>query len=312
VKRTRLVLVVAALAALLAACSPSEHRATATVANTTAFPVTLTAANGPISIPHRPTRIVSLSASATTMLYAIGAGHQVTAVDKYSTYPAHTPLTTLTGFETDPEIYVPYRPDLLILAQDETGKLASQLAELGIPTLILPPANGVEDTYRQISLLGRATGHLGAATNENASIRRHLAAIVRSVGRRARGLTYYQEVDPTLYTATSKTFIGGLYKSLGMVDIADGAISKGNEYPQLSAEALVAASPDYVFLADATCCGQSPRSFDSRSGYATIRAIKDHHVFVVPEAIASEWGPRIVQFLQIIANDVTGGTSRPT
>ena len=308
-KRTPLLLVMTALAGLLAACSSPKTQPAAAVVRTATFPVTVSGANGAITIASRPTRIVSLSASATTMLYAIGAGHQVIAVDKYSTYPAHTPLTSLTGFETDPEVYVPYRPDLLILAQDETGKLVSQLAELKIPTLILPPATSVADTYGQIDTLGRATGHVAAAAREDASVRNQLAAIIKSVGPRAKGLTFFQEVDPTLYTATSHTFIGSLYKSLGMVNIADPAIATGNQYPQLSPEALVAASPDYVFLADGTCCGQNAVSFARRPGFSTIRAIRDHHVFVVPEDIASEWGPRIVQFLQIVARDVTGHSS---
>jgi iron complex transport system substrate-binding protein len=269
--------------------------------------VTVTASNGAVRIPSRPTRIMSLSASATSMLYDIGAGRQVVAVDKYSTDPPRAPRTSLTGFETSAETYVRFHPDLVVLAQDE-GTLSSQLAGLGIPTLVLPAATTIEDTYEQITVLGKATGHVVAAAAEDRSIRRKLAAIVRSVGDRGRGITYYQEVDPTLYTATSHTFDGALYKSLGMVNIADAANAGGDNYPQISAEFLIQASPDYVFLADDTCCGQTAVSFSRRPGYATIRAVQLHHVFVIPDAIAAQWGPRVVTFLQMVADDLTASS----
>lgn len=310
--RRLIVLPVMAVMAASALCACSSNLAASPPSSSPAsggtFPVTVTASNGPVTIPARPTRIMSLSASATSMIYDIGAGHQVVAVDKYSTDPPNAPRTQITGFETGPESYVPLHPDLVVLAQDQ-GTLASQLASLAIRTLILPPAVTMNDTYAQIALLGKATGHVAAAVAENASIRQKLAAIVRSVGSRGRGITYYQEIDPTLYTVTSDTFIGALYKSLGMVNVADGAIASGNNYPQISAESLIQANPDYVFLADDTCCGQTAATFSMRTGYSTIRAVRLRHVFLIPDAIASEWGPRVVTFLQMVANDLTKSSS---
>src|SRR3712207_7150277 len=48
---------------------------------------------------------------------------------------------------------------------------------------------------------------------------------------------------------------------------ADG--SKGG-YPQLSAEALVKADPDMIFLADAVCCQQNADTVKARPGWAGI------------------------------------------
>jgi len=47
------------------------------------FPVTVTPTGGkPVTLTTRPERIVSLSPTSTEDLFAIGAGAQVTAVDK--------------------------------------------------------------------------------------------------------------------------------------------------------------------------------------------------------------------------------------
>lgn len=313
-KRVTAALVV--LVCLLAGCR-SAPTATAPSASTQAptqgaFPVTVTAADGAVRIPARPTRIVSMSATATEMLYAIGAGPQVVAVDKYSTDPPNAPRTSYTGSETSAEGYMTFHPDLVLLAFDTNNALVAQLRTLGVPALLLPPAATLNDTYDQFTELGEATGHVGAAASEVASIRQHLDAIASSVGTRARGLTYYQEVDPTLYTATSKTFIGALYARLGMVNIADPADKAGSGYPQLNAEYLIKANPDLVFLADSQCCAQTPATFAARPGFSVLDAVRRGHVFSIPDPIASEWGPRVVDFLSTVAADVEQVTATPT
>ena len=92
-----------------------------------AFPVTVTAENGAVTIPASPKRIVSMSATATQMLYAIGAGPQVVAVDKYSTDPPNAPRTSFTGSETSAEGYMTFHPDLVVVAFDTGHNLVAQL-----------------------------------------------------------------------------------------------------------------------------------------------------------------------------------------
>jgi iron complex transport system substrate-binding protein len=317
----RTIAVIAVLATALAACSSTSSRkappaaAAAATAQATAapptsapppsFPATVTASNGAITIPARPTRILSLSATATEMLYTIGAGGQVVGVDKYSTDPPYAPRTAFDGTE-GAESYVPLHPDLVILSPFDTdGKVASQLATLHIPAMLLPPAKTIDDTYSQFTVLGQATGHVTEAAAEDAALRRKLDAIVAGVGDRAKGLTYYHEVDNTLYTATSKTFIGALYARLGMVNIADAADHSGSGYPQLSAEYLVKADPDFVFLADTVCCHESASTFAARPGFSVLKAVKSGHVVGLPDPVAAEWGPRVADFLQDIADAVT-------
>ncbi|MGH3828213.1 MAG: ABC transporter substrate-binding protein, partial [Pseudonocardiaceae bacterium] len=100
-------------------------------ATTGNFPVSVKSGDGTVRIPARPERILSLSASATQMLYAIGAGSQVVGVDKYSSYPANAPRTKFTGYESSAEDYLYLRPDLVIFAF-ETGTLIQQLQALHI------------------------------------------------------------------------------------------------------------------------------------------------------------------------------------
>lgn len=270
------------------------------------FPVSVTSAGATVRIDARPTRILSLSASATQMLYTIGAGPQVVGVDKYSTYPRRAPRTQFTGDESSAEDYLRLHPDLVILAFDP-HHLVAQLETLHIPALLLPTAASVKDAYRQIRELGAATGHRAGAAREVTSVKGSLARISGSVRGRARGKTYYIELDPTLYTMTSKTWVGGLFGRLGMRDVADPA-AHGSISPQLSAEYLVKANPDYVFLADTLCCAQTVSTFAHRPGFEALRAVRSHHVVAVNDSLASEWGPHSMEtFLQVVAHAVAGG-----
>lgn len=277
-----------------ASASPPAKTASST------FPVTLSTAAGKVTITSKPTRILCLSASATQMLYSIGAGKQVVGVDKYSTWPAGAPRTDFTGFETSAQDYLYLHPDLVIFAFSE-GTLVKQLQLLNIPALVLPPAANFAGVYNQINELGIATGHVGAAAKLDSSLANHLASAKKKAGRGGRGDTYYIEISPNYYTATSKTFIGAEMGLFSMRDIADAA-GHGTGYPQISAEYVLKENPDYVFLADTVCCHQTPATFAHRPAFSLLRAVKDHHVYGVNDSVASQWGPHTIEeFVSFLA-----------
>ena len=246
-----------------------------------------------------PKRIVSLSPTATEMLFAIGAGSQVVAVDSNSNYPKEAPRTDLSAYQPNLEAIAGYKPDLVVYS-DDPGELAAGLGKLSIPAMAEPAATSLDGTYAQIDQLGRATGHEAEAARLTATMKAEIAKIV-AAGRPERHLTYYHELDKNLYTATSKTFIGQLYAQLGMKNIADAADKEGTGYPQLSAEYVVKADPDLIFLADTKCCGQSAKTVAARDGWDKITAVRSGGVVELDDDVASRWGPRVVDFLKIIA-----------
>jgi iron complex transport system substrate-binding protein len=266
------------------------------------FPLKLKAADGVVTIMKRPARIVSLSATATEDLYAVGAGIQVVAVDSYSTYPPQAPRTHLSGFTPNIEAIAKYRPDLVLIDTD-AKHIVRELGKVGIPVLVEPPAANLNDVYAEITQIAKVAGHAQTASRVNANIRRQVAAIVRSVPRPTTPLTVYHELDQHFYSATSRTFIGQMYKLLGLVNIADKAKGSGT-YPQLSAEYIIASNPDLIVLADTVCCGQTRATVAARPGWSGISAVKSGEVVPVNDSIASEWGPRIVLFLKAVASAV--------
>jgi iron complex transport system substrate-binding protein len=228
------------------------------------FPVTIAEAGGAsVTITKQPQRIVSLSPTATEMLFAIAAGGQVVAVDDQSTYPANAPVTKLSGFQPNVEAIAAYAPDLVVAA-DDTGGIVHGLGALNVPILIEPAAKNLDDSYKQIEQLGAATGRVTEASTLEKNMRSDLAAIVASIPKPAKQLKVYHELDDTYYSATSATFIGQVYGLLGLKNIADGATAAAPDYPQLSAEYIVSSSPDLIVLADTKCCHQDMSTVAAR------------------------------------------------
>jgi iron complex transport system substrate-binding protein len=249
-----------------------------------------------------PKRIVSLSPTATEMLFAIGAGDQVVAVDSNSNYPAEAPKTDLSAYQPNIEAIAGYKPDLVVYS-DDPGELKAGLDKLSIPVLHQPAATDLDDSYAQLGQLGQATGHADEAGQLAATMRAEIDKIA-AAARPERPLTYYHELDKNLYTATSKTFIGQLYDQLGMKNIADAADKDGSGYPQLSAEYVIKADPDLIFLADTKCCGQSARTVAARDGWDELTAVRTGGVVELDDDVASRWGPRVVDFLKTVAAKV--------
>ena len=268
------VLVVAFVAAVFAVAAFADARTTA--------------------VPHR---IVSLSPSSTESLFAIGAGKQVVAVDNQSDYPKTAPRTTLSGYTPNVEAIAGYQPDLVVLSGDPGG-VVEGLRRLGIRVVLQAAPNNLDGAYGEIRQLGVITGHAKAATKLVRRMKTQITAIVKA-SRKPR-LSVYHELDPTYYSASSKTFIGRIYKLFGLRNIADAADSTGSGYPQLSAEYILSANPSLIVLADTRCCAQNASTVARRPGWSNLAAVRRHTVIGVDDSVASRWGPRVVAFVRAV------------
>ena len=247
-------------------------------------------------------KIVSLSPTATEMLYAIGAGDQVVAVDSLSTYPAEVApkVTKISAYEPSAEAILAYEPDVVLISND-MNKITEQLttADPEIEVWTGAAAASLDDVYKQITELGELTGRTDAAADVVDGMKERIDAAVSDESNLVAFPVYY-ELDNTYYSVTSNTFVGALLKQFGLISIADG-VEEGNDYPQLSAEAIVAADPDIIFLADTKCCQQTAATVGARPGWSDISAVKDGNVVELDDDVASRWGPRIVDLIEQFA-----------
>ena len=246
-------------------------------------------------------RVVSISPTATEMLFAIGAGDRVVAVDQFSYYPADAPVTDLDGWNPNVEAIASYDPDLVVMQTD--GDVSASLEALGIEVWAHDAPFAFDDVYVQIEQLGEVTGQVDEAAALVADMRAEIAELIAAAPD-ASGLVYYHELDDTLYTVTSSTFIGQVYGLFGLTNVADPADADGTAwgYPQLSDEYLVDVDPDVIFLADTLCCGQKAETVAARPGWDQMSAVQTGRVVELDDDIVSRWGPRLVDFIAAISD----------
>ena len=102
-------------------------------------------------VSEAPQKIISLSATHTEILFAVGAGDQVIAVDSMSNYPAESAgvLTDLAAYEPSVEAITAYEPDLVVIGDDFVG-LAEQLTAVGIKSWVCSAPTTLDEAYAQI------------------------------------------------------------------------------------------------------------------------------------------------------------------
>jgi iron complex transport system substrate-binding protein len=271
----------------------------------TSYPITVKSGGYTTTLKSKPLKIISLSPTATEILFGIGAGAQVLAVDEQSNFPMSAPKSTLSGFDPNIEAIVAQKPDLVILSVDSAkSKVVNDaLTKLGIPVVMEKAATKVSEAYSEIELLGLVTDNTSASKSLVKKMKSEIFLILRSAAKKPK-LRFFHELDETLYSATSKTFIGSVYRDFGLKNIADAA--KGADksgYPQITAEFLIKSNPQIIFLAD-SYAAQSAETVKARAGWSQIEAVKKGKIVVLPADIPSRWGPRIVDFYRVVAEAI--------
>ena len=267
------------------------------------FPVTISSAAGEWTLQAPPQRVVSLSPTATEILFAIGAGDQVIAVDAFSNYPEEAPTTDLSGWDPNVEAIVAFGPDLVVIAND-ANDLVAALTELDIPVLISPAAADIESGYDLVGQLGIAVGQIDGAAATVATMRDEIDAALAKAPQAP--LRIYHELDETYFSASSFGFIGAIYAAMGAENIADEADVDGFGFPQLTEEYIVDADPELIVITDQV--SYTPDDVAARPGWDEVSAVVEGHIVVVNADIASRWGPRLPQFIDAVAEALAAAT----
>jgi len=307
---TILTAIIVALALLGAACG-DDDTAGESDATTTAptddgvvqgdFPVTIESAGGTWTLESAPQRIVSLSPMATEVLFAIGAGPQVVAVDAYSYFPEEAPVTDLSGFDPNVEAITALEPDLVVIVND-ANELIAGLTALDIPVLVSAAPADIESGYASMAELGVASGRIDEAAAAVESLRAEIDAALTAAPQTTARI--YHELGDSLFSASSFGFVGAVYAEMGATNIADAADADQSGFPQLTEEYIVEADPELIVITDQV--GYTTDDVLGRPGWVEITAVTNGDVVVVNADIASRWGPHLPQFITAVADALAG------
>lgn len=299
------------LIATLAACAGTPPRAGGPAAPAATAPVAEAPAPAPyplevtddldrqVVIPAMPRRIVSISPTATEILFAIGAGDRVVAVDDASNFPAAVAGLPRVGSLDKPslETIVELEPDLVVVS-GLSRKMVPDLEAQGLTVVLLNPED-VDAVGRSIALAGRIAGRDAAALRVVADI----AGRLDEVGRRvapvpaANRVRVFHEVwHEPLMTAGPGSFIDDLIRRAGGVNILGDA---GTAWPAVSLEVVVDRDPQVITT-------PFPEQFElmhtgARPGWENITAVREQRVYLVDTDLIARAGPRVAEAVELLA-----------
>jgi len=257
-----------------------------------------------VAIPANVSKIISLAPSTTEMIYALGKGSAVVAIDMYSDYP---PEVSSVAKISNPDMTYNYEqiaalaPDVVFAAGITNPEVVIAIEKLNIPVVVVGSVNTTVDSIKSdILLVGAMLGANDEATALTTKLQADWDALVTkvaSVGTKPRVFWELDATDPSKpYTIGAGGFVNELLVAAGAVNVF-GDIE--NPYPQVSVEQVVAAAPDIIILAD-SLYGVTPDMVTTRAGWEGIPAVKAQAVMPIDDNLVSRPGPRIVAGLQAV------------
>jgi len=254
-----------------------------------------------IELDGYPQSIVSISASTTEILFAIGAGDQVVGRDEYSIYPEEALKVTSVGAmweELPAEAILALEPDLVVAAQIISEDQVNALRDLGLNVYWQANPTSYEGLWENLRDFAKLTGHEDEADTLIADLEARVAAVQEKTATVPERPSVFYELDATdpsnPWTAGSGTFIDYIINQAGGTNAASAL---EGDYAQLSSEQLIAVNPDIILLADAPY-GTTSESVAERPGWDVITAVQENTIYPIDPNMMSVPGPRLVNALE--------------
>jgi iron complex transport system substrate-binding protein len=258
-----------------------------------------------IVIPAKaPEHIVSLGASDSEILGALGASSQVVAVDYYTNYPASmaskSKISDANG-NYNVESIVALQPDLVLSFGGETRTVDQQLEAVHITVVDIPQLD-LTGTLLEIRLVGQLI-HAEAVANRVVAGLQQRIDVVKAKVAGAPKISVYMEVGyiaPNAYVFGGTSFGDELIRDAGGTNVFGSDTGNGG-YPTVGEESIIAANPQVVVLTENPAYGGDPSLVYQRQGWSVISAVQTHRVYALDPDESQRAGPRLVDALEQLA-----------
>jgi iron complex transport system substrate-binding protein len=252
-----------------------------------------------VNVPEKPHRLVSLAPNITEIVYALGLGDELVGDTDYCDFPPEAKKKPHVGTMVNPSLerIVALKPDLA-LGTPEANRLetADQLERLGIP-LYGVTASTLAGTLASIEDLGRILGRASEARSLVAEMQGRIDRLEKRIAGQPKPKVLFVVWYRPLITVGPGTFIADVVRAAGGIPIGENL--KG-EWPRLTLEELLPQDPGVILLPKTESFSPSMEEFQSLPGWKDLRAVKEHRMFFVSEAIERP-GPRLVDALEEVA-----------
>lgn len=249
-----------------------------------------------------PSRIVSLAASSTETIFALGAGDRLVGVSKYCDYPPEASAKPRVGsfIDADYEAIKRAHPDLVLTESHLQREIVARLIDLNLNVLSLNPVtlSGVLDS---ILLIGKVVGRETQADALVAQMQARVDAARQRgslVSRRPR--VYFEEWGKPMIPAGG--WEAECLELSGGINVSPFGAHVHSRDRTVSSEDIIHANPEIILISWPGSCGRvRPEKIKQRRGWEAIEAVRKDRVFVIDDRLIVRPGPRIVEGLELMS-----------
>jgi len=242
-------------------------------------------------------RVITVGGGVTEIVYALGAGARVVAVDTTSMYPAAVSKLPNVGYmrTLSAEGVLSMRPNLLLATSDAgPAPVLSQVRSAGVPVTVLPNAHSFEGL---VSNVRSAAGALGMKDDGERLAKRlqddwsKTEAQVKAARSKPRVLFIFAHGGGgAMQVGGEETGADAMIRYAGATNVA--AALKG--YKPLTPEAALAMAPDVVLITEEGMAALGgPERLWSQASLAQTPAGKTRRVVSIGAIQLLGFGPRL-------------------
>lgn len=252
-----------------------------------------------IKVPAAPQRLVTMAASLTEMVFALGLGDRVVGVEQFSDYPPEARALPKIGSYKYPDLerIVALRPDLCLAIKDgNPPHVLERLRSLGIPVYVVDPRN-LHEVITTIKEIGNLLGAKEKAAELATALARRQQRIKDLAARVAhRPRVFFQIGISPIVSAGSHTFLDELITTAGGLNLAAGKVP----YPRFSQEQILALRPEVIIITSMARGAVFEQVKAGWERWETLPAARNHRIFLVNSDIVDRPSPRLLDGLEML------------
>lgn len=252
-----------------------------------------------VTVPDRPSRIVSLAPNITETLFALGCNDEIVGVTVHCNYPAAALKKARVGDLINPSLekIVSLEPDLVICTADGNSKDTAVLLEkMHIPVYVVNPGT-LGEIIDMVLHIGMITGRESAASALADSLGLRVEGVARRASTLPKPRVFFQFGTEGLITAGNNTFLNELITCAGGINIAADAPIR---YPRFSIEEIVEMGPDFILVASMKNNESPARAKAFWQKWNTIPAVLNDDIYLIDSDYVTRPSPRIIDGLEQI------------
>ena len=245
-------------------------------------------------------RIVCLSKQLTEMIYALGKGHNLVAVDLSSSYPDSAKLLTKVGYHMalNPEGIIAMKPDLVLHGNDiGPANVLPQITDAGLNIKVFPGGKSIDSAKILLKNLGI---FFGEEKRADSIINKMDLDIARAADTlKALGIKDSLKVMIIHFGMRNNNYFvmsgrGGVGDKMLRLAGCTPALYDGKGAREMSPEAVALANPDVIIATDFGFdkMGSMDKFISSVPGVALTNAGKNKRIVRFEEHDIVYFGPR--------------------